>query len=146
MDRKATSGGLYDPDELADRYVALWNEPDADIRSRALRELWAEDAVHILQPPQEVRKIAEDLGMDASLMARGRPALEVRVIRAYEHFVAPGEFRFRRRPNAGRLQDVVKFGWEMVRRADEGVAAAGLEFLVLGDDGRIRIDYQFIEP
>ncbi len=33
----------------------------------------------------------------------------------------------------------------MVRTAGDEVAAVGLEILVLGDDGRIRIDYQFIE-
>jgi len=33
----------------------------------------------------------------------------------------------------------------MVTTADGETAAVGLEFLVLGEDGRIRIDYQFIE-
>jgi hypothetical protein len=33
----------------------------------------------------------------------------------------------------------------MVRTSDGEVVAVGLEILVLDDDGRIRIDYQFIE-
>jgi hypothetical protein len=33
----------------------------------------------------------------------------------------------------------------MVRKSDGTVAAVGLGILVLGDDGRIRTDYQFIE-
>jgi hypothetical protein len=33
----------------------------------------------------------------------------------------------------------------MVRTSDGQVAAVGLEILMLDDDGRIRIDYQFIE-
>ena len=41
--------------ELADKYVALWNEPDADRRRRMIAKLWAEDGRHILQPPQEIR-------------------------------------------------------------------------------------------
>jgi hypothetical protein len=44
-----------------------------------------------------------------------------------------------------RLHDVVKFNWEMVPRGGGAVAGVGLEVLVLDDDGRIRIDYQFIE-
>ena len=40
--------------ELVDRHAAIWNEPDADRRRKAFRELWSENAVHILQPPQEV--------------------------------------------------------------------------------------------
>ena len=51
---------------------------------------------------------------------------------------------FRRRDDVERLADVVKFHWEMVSAGGE-VAAVGLEFLVLARDGRIRIDYQFIE-
>ena len=40
----------------------------------------------------------------------------------------------------------MKFGWEMVRREDGEVAGVGLEVVFLADDGRIREDYQFIEP
>jgi hypothetical protein len=52
---------------------------------------------------------------------------------------------FRARDNAAGMDDVVKFNWEMVRISDGEVAGVGLEILVLDDDGRIRIDYQFIE-
>ena len=37
--------------ELAEKYVALWNEPDADRRRRMIAELWTQDGRHILQPP-----------------------------------------------------------------------------------------------
>ena len=57
----------------------------------------------------------------------------------------PGEFVFRRRDDMMRVGDVVKFRWEMVRRQDGETSAVGLEFLVLDHDGRIRLDYQFIE-
>jgi hypothetical protein len=48
------------------------------------------------------------------------------------------------RDNAARVGDAVKFNWEMVSTSGE-VAGVGLEFLVLDADGRIRLDYQFIE-
>ena len=44
--------------ELADRYVALWNEPDPDRRRQLIAGLWTEDGSHILQPPQEIREVA----------------------------------------------------------------------------------------
>jgi hypothetical protein len=137
---------MRDPNELADRYVALWNEPDPDRRRRAIAELWADDGVHILQPPQEVREIAArpGIGLTASLEARGHAALEARATSAHEEFVAPGEFSFRRRDTVERLADVVKFNWEMVAGNGE-VAGVGLEFLVVAPDGRILRDYQFIE-
>jgi hypothetical protein len=132
--------------ELADRYVALWNEPDPDSRRQLIAELWTEDGTHILQPPQEIREIAArpGIGLTATLEARGHAALEARATSAYEEFVAPGSFSFRRRDNVERLADVVKFNWEMISTGGE-VAAVGLEFLILGPDGRIRRDYQFIE-
>src|SRR3954453_4608290 len=40
--------------ELVDRHAAIWNEPDADRRRKAFRELWSENAVHILQPPKRI--------------------------------------------------------------------------------------------
>jgi len=38
----------------------------------------------------------------------------------------------------------VKFHWEMVSKGGD-VAGVGLQFLLLSADGRIRVDYQFIE-
>ncbi len=40
--------------ELVSRYVAVWTEPDAELRRKAIQERWAEDGAHILQPPQEI--------------------------------------------------------------------------------------------
>ncbi len=133
------------PKELVDRYVAVWNEPDPGERRRLIAELWTEDGAQMLQPPREMREAAASLGLSPTLRARGHDELEARVTRAHEQFVAPGEFFFRPRDNPARLDDVVKFGWEMVARETGDVAGAGLEFVVLEGDGRIRVDYQFIE-
>ncbi|HEY9391912.1 MAG TPA: hypothetical protein VIR27_19345 [Mycobacteriales bacterium] len=133
-------------DDLTDRYVAVWNEPDAEHRRAAIRELWSADAIHVLQPPKEMLQTAEGLGFDRLVLeARGHRALEFRVTRAHEAFVAPGTFVFRSRGNADRLHDVVKFSWEMVSQDGSEVAGVGLEVLILGPDGRIVSDYQFIE-
>ncbi|MGW0089157.1 hypothetical protein ACWDWS_09125 [Streptomyces sp. NPDC003328] len=132
--------------QFTDRYVAVWNEPDAERRRAEVHELWSADAVHVVRPPEEILRTAEGLGFDRLvLQARGHRALEFRVSRAYEEFVAPGAFVFRSRGNADRLRNMVKFGWEMVPREGGAAASAGLEILVLGPDGRIVSDYQFIE-
>lgn len=135
-----------DPRELVRRYVAVWNEPDAELRRKAIHELWAEDGAHLLQPPQEIRQAAAGLGFPSTtLQARGHDALEVRVTRAHAEFVAPGEFTFKPRDNADRLGNIVKFNWEMVPTGGGEVAGIGLEILILDEDGRIKTDYQFIE-
>jgi hypothetical protein len=131
--------------ELAERYVGLWNEPDAGRRRRMIAELWAEDGTHILQPPQEVRAIAAQPGiaMTAILEARGYEQIEARAASAYEHWVGSEGLSFRGRDDADRLADVVKLHWEAVA-TDGTVFAVGLSFLVLAADGRIARDYTFI--
>ena len=133
-------------EQLADRYLALWNEPDADRRQRMIAELWIEDGAQILQPPQEMREIAASpgIGLAATLEARGHAELEARAATSYEHWVGSEGLSFRGRDDVDRLNDVVKFHWEAVSPGGE-VTAVGLVFLVLGADGRIRRDYVFIE-
>ncbi|WP_406316379.1 hypothetical protein OHA77_04700 [Streptosporangium sp. NBC_01639] len=130
--------------ELAGRYIALWNEPDAGLRRKAIEEVWAGDGAHILQPPQEIREAAARLGFESTtLEARGYDEIEVRVVRSHEKFVASGEFFFRPRGDALRLHDIVKFTWEMVPAGGDEAVGGGLEVLVLGEDGRITADYMF---
>src|SRR5215211_7627007 len=116
--------------ELAEKYLALWNEPDADRRRRMIAELWTEDGRHILQPPQEIRAIAArpGLAMTATLEARGYEEIEARAASAYEHWVGSEGLSFRGRDEAERLSDVVKFHWEAVAKEGQ-VFAVGLVLL-----------------
>jgi hypothetical protein len=131
--------------ELAEQYLALWNEPEADRRRRIIAELWTQDGRHILQPPQEIREIAAQpgIGLTAILEARGYEQIEARVASAYEHWVASEGLSFRGRDDAERLGDVVKFHWEAVAKDGE-VFAGGLDVVVLAADGRIERDYTFV--
>ncbi len=45
-----------DAGDLVRRYVAVWHEPDAELRRKAVHELWAEDGAQVLQPPEEMRR------------------------------------------------------------------------------------------
>jgi hypothetical protein len=65
--------------ELVDRYVAVWNEPDAALRREGIAALWADDGAHFTP----------------SLEARGYQALEARVAGAYEKWVKAEGFVFR---------------------------------------------------
>ena len=59
-----------DPRQLVSRYVAVWNEPDAELRRKAIHQPWTKDGAHIVKPPQEIRK--PPLGW-ASLPSRSKP-------------------------------------------------------------------------
>jgi hypothetical protein len=131
--------------ELADRYVALWNEPDAGRRRRMIAALWTADGRHVLQPPQEIRELAAQPGvaMTATLEARGHGEIEARATSVHEHWVASEGLSFRGRDDADRLGEVVKLHWEAVAK-DGTVFAVGLSFLVLAASGHIERDYTFI--
>jgi hypothetical protein len=91
-----------------------------------------------------MRERAAALGFPAAtLESRGYADLDIRVSRAYAEFVAPGEYAFRLCDAPARLQDAVTFTWSMVRLADGKAMGGGREVLLLDDDGRIRVDYQF---
>ena len=132
-------------EKLAEKYVALWNEPDADRRRRMIAELWTDDGTHILQPPQEIRAVAArpGIGLPAILVARGHQEIQARAASAYEHWVGSEGLSFRGREDAERLGDVVKFHWEAVTKDGE-LFGLGLNFLVLAADGRIERDYTFV--
>jgi hypothetical protein len=103
-----------DPNELAERYTTVWMEPDGDRRRKAIADLWSEDAIHILQPTQEVYEAAAERAVNPTWQVRGHDELEARVTSAYEDFVATGQMSFRARDGAKRLGDVVTWRWEGV--------------------------------
>lgn len=119
---------MSEAQQLADRYADVWNATDAVARRKAIAELWAPDGLHYVR----------------TLEARGHEALEKRIIGSHEKNVMVGGYRFRAARNAQALRNVVTFNWEMVPAAGGAVAAVGLEFLVVDDQGRIACDYQFI--
>jgi hypothetical protein len=131
--------------ELAERYVALWNEPDGARRRRAITGLWADGGRHLLQPPQDIRELAARPGiaLTATLEARGHEEIAARAASVHEHWVASEGLRFRGRDDADRLGDVVMLHWEAVT-VEGTVTAVGLSILVLADDGRIARDHTFI--
>jgi hypothetical protein len=120
---------LTDLNEFVDRYVALWNEPDAALRRKSVAELFAEDAVHLAQ----------------SKDARGHDAIAAVVAEANEEFVQNGGFVFRSRRNADGIHNVVRFNWEMVPAGGGKVMGVGFDFVILGQDGRIQADYQLMD-
>jgi hypothetical protein len=132
-----------DVEDLVQQYIGVWIEPDPAVRRKAIEQMWTEDGTHVLHPPAEIRDAASALGFaHPTLEARGYDELEARVTRAYDDFVAPGEYTFRLSAPAVRLNDVVKFSWEMVPVGGGPAVGGGVDMFVL-DGGRVRTDYQF---
>lgn len=121
---------MSDAQSLADRYVAVWNETDPQLRREMITELWIADGVHFVR----------------TLEARGYDALELRILGSHNKNVRDGGCRFQASPNAEQLRGIVKFNWTMAPAHGGPIAATGLDVLVVDNSGRIQEDYQFIEP
>lgn len=118
---------MLDPQALADRYVAVWNEKDGERRRHAIAALWVPNGQHFVEGRQ----------------ARGYEELEKRIRGSHEKNVRDDGNRFRAAPGARRLRDVVTFYWEMLPADADTVLVRGLEFLIVDNEGRILVDYQF---
>jgi len=64
---------------------------------------------------------------------------------SYDRWVAEEGCVFRSVGNGNGHHDCLRFNWEMLPAAGGEVVSVGFQFLILGDDGRIRLDYQFID-
>jgi hypothetical protein len=118
-----------DLDLLIERYIAQWHESDSAARRRCIEDIWRPDGTNFTK----------------SFEVRGHHALEERVRATYDKWVRDGGCVFRPR-HADRHHGAVRFVWDMASRSDGKVISVGVEFLLLGADGRIREDYQFIDP
>ena len=121
-----------DATAIVARYLAVWNEPDAEARRAAIPVIWVPDGTEFVHEVQ----------------FRGYAELEARVIRAHEAFVADGKYTV---AGAGagdvtRHGDIVTFTAQLVTPAGE-VDWASRVFLLLDADGRVKEDYQLtIKP
>ncbi len=118
---------MSNSNQLAERYMQIWHEVDPELRRKGIAELWVEDGVQFL----------------SSREYRGYDELEERIADAHKEFVQDGGFVFRPAGSIDAHHNAVKLNWEMVPANGGEVAAVGTVFLLLNDDGRIRLDYQF---
>ena len=110
---------------IVDRYLAVWSEPDAEIRRSAIAGLWAQDGVEFVEGVQ----------------FRGREELEVRIAEAYDAFVGSGKYAVTSAGDASAHDDIATFTIQL-STGDGEVAWAARVFIVLGEDGLILQDYQ----
>lgn len=110
-----------------ERYVAVWNEPDAAQRRRAIGALWASDGMtcHRL------------------LESRGLAAIEDRVTSAYDKWVQGSGYEFRPTPQIVGHHEFMMFNWEMGPKTSDAVVSLGLNFAQLDAQDRILVDLQF---
>jgi hypothetical protein len=100
--------------DLIDRYIAVWNETDAERRRDLIARTWTEDSTYI----------------DPLMRGEGRSGIDAMIHAVQAQF--PG-LLFRRTSDVDAYNDRVRFGWEL---GPEGGAAlaGGVDFgVVVGD-------------
>lgn len=85
-------------DDLVGRYVAVWSEKDEGARAGMVAELWADDAVHVIE----------------SREVHGHEAIGQRITDAYRSLVEEQGFAFDQVGNVGAHHDAVTFEIHMV--------------------------------
>jgi len=112
--------------EIADRYLAVWSEPDPAKRRAAVAALWAPDGVEFV---------------DGGVQHREHDGLDARVREAYEAFIATGEYALTSPGDVSSHDDIVTFTAQLTT-PDGEVAWAARVFLLIRPDGLISEDYQ----
>src|SRR5580704_9074151 len=115
---------------ITDRYLAVWSEPDPQSRRAAIAGLWEPDGVEYVEGTQ----------------FRGHEELDARIAHAYEEFVASGKYSVTMADDVTQHDDIITFAVQLSTEAAQ-VAWAARVFLLLGDGGCIREDYQLtVQP
>lgn len=104
-------------DDLAQRYIASWNETDPTARRRAVDQLYAENARYV----------------DPLAVAEGREAIAATIEAVQGQF--PG-FGFRLAGPVDGHHDQARFGWQL---GPEGAEAPIVGFDVVTTDGQGRL-------
>jgi hypothetical protein len=112
--------------EIVDRWVRVWHEPDPDARRKAVAELWTEDATELV----------------SSTTFHGHDALTERVGGAYQEFVAPGEYVFVSAGDVAGHHDMIVFTCHMLPAGGDEILWQARVVLQLAPDGRIRREDQ----
>jgi hypothetical protein len=103
--------------DIAQRYVAAWNETDPQARQDRVADLWAADGTYV----------------DPLADVQGRDQIATLIAAVQDQF--PG-FRFRLAGDVDGHHHLARFSWEL--GPEEGPApVAGSDVVTLDDDGRV---------
>jgi len=115
---------MTDATMIADRYIALWNEPDAGRRSELLAAGWSEGATYD----------------DPQMNAAGHDAISAMISDVQARF--PG-FRFMRDGDADGYGDRIRFSWALGPQ-NEPDMIKGTDFAII-ENGRLKSVTGFLD-
>jgi hypothetical protein len=117
---------MSDYTELAERYIAVWNEADAERRRAAIAELWTEDGGYT----------------DPLADVTGHDGIEAVISGARAQF--PG-FAFSLLGAVDGHHDVARFQWGLAPEGAAEPVVIGFDVAVVAEDGRLRSVLGFLD-
>lgn len=117
---------MLDIAEVVGRYIAMWNETDADRRRTLVAETVTEDATYV----------------DPLVASDGIDGLSAMIGAVQEQF--PG-FRFRLAAGPDLHHDRVRFTWQLHPAGGGEAVATGTDYCTVAADGRLRHVTGFLE-
>jgi hypothetical protein len=115
-----------DPQGIAERYIACWNERDPERRRALLASLWTEDATYL----------------DPLMRAEGREGIGALIEGVQARF--PG-FRFALKGRVDGHADRLRFSWGLGPDGGGEAVVEGTDFAVLAGDDRLRAVTGFLD-
>ena len=113
-------------DDVAARYLQVWNETDPEARAAAAAGVFAEDVSYV----------------DPLMTVTGRAALVDAIGAVHQQF--PG-FAFRPAGTVDGHHNQVRFGWELGPHGASETPVAGFDVAVLDPSGRISAVHGFLD-
>jgi hypothetical protein len=120
---------MADTIETVERFVAVWNQADAERRRSEINNLWTANGRHLM----------------GSQDVQGHDALFERVTASHNASVRDNGRTFRPPTKVQVLPGAAKFRWDMIVVDTGLVVAAGVGFLLLDNNHKIVCDYLFTE-
>lgn len=111
--------------EIAERYLASWNETDAKRRRELIARAWSEDANYV----------------DPLMRGAGHDGIDAMIAGAQQQF--PG-YRFALAGKAEGHNDRIRFSWSLAA-AGAAPVAHGTDFGIIGADGRLESVTGFLD-
>ena len=117
---------MSDVTNTIDRYIAIWNETDANRRRDLIAQTWTEDATYV----------------DPLVSVEGYEGIDATVSAVQSQF--PG-FAFRLAGPVDAHHNLARFTWELASNGATEPLVIGFDVAVLADDGRLQDVHGFLD-
>lgn len=119
---------MFDPQDLADRYLEIFNEGDNDARAKMIADFWALDGEH-------------HGGFDG----KGHAEIEAGITKSHANWIDGRGWKWVPKTPAKVRQNVVFFMFDAALAADETqIVADGAQVLIVNEEGKVEKDYTFV--